>query len=307
METPTKLKQLYQHWRLHTNPIITERHTTSLDSNRLKGVEKFAEERMRIWERKRQQKEPPYTDDPILRKYRFCNVYRELDKQTIDVHSQLKKHTGDFPLWLLNIAFHRLVCKPSTVKKIGLLSFSEKNNKRVYDKLTKLERPKYGNAYVFPISAIQKSEYPTREEFFCFYLPQAMKSIAKEIDGFHDITVSEALDKILPLFKFNLRFHWTEILIDVAYQFPTKIDLFKDFPIGPGATPTFKALDNLGDPIKICNALVSHTPKDFPYLKYEGKKVVLSAENWEGIACEFRKYTNLKKGKGRKRIYQRQF
>lgn len=44
--------------------------------------------------------------------------------------------------------------------------------------------------------------------------------------------------------------------------------------------------------------------KKFPYLTYKGSNVFLSAENWEGIGCEFRKYTNLINGNGRKRIYR---
>jgi hypothetical protein len=38
-------------------------------------------------------------------------------------------------------------------------------------------------------------------------------------------------------------------------------------------------------------------------LTYDNVRVRLSAENWEGVGCEFRKYTNLKAGKGRKRLY----
>jgi hypothetical protein len=36
---------------------------------------------------------------------------------------------------------------------------------------------------------------------------------------------------------------------------------------------------------------------------YNGKELPLSSENWEGIGCEFRKYTNLLIGKGRKRYF----
>lgn len=44
----------------------------------------FAKERHRIYLRRVEQKLPaPWTDDPILHKYRFTNVYRELDNVTI--------------------------------------------------------------------------------------------------------------------------------------------------------------------------------------------------------------------------------
>jgi len=42
----------------------------------------------------------PWTDDPILREYRFCNVYRNLDKQTQLIHANwLEPHKGEPGLW----------------------------------------------------------------------------------------------------------------------------------------------------------------------------------------------------------------
>ena len=40
---------------------------------------KFAFERQRIFERRQSGIKPPWTDDPILREYKFCNVYRAAD------------------------------------------------------------------------------------------------------------------------------------------------------------------------------------------------------------------------------------
>ena len=82
--------------------------------------------------------------------------------------------------------------------------------------------------------------------------------------------------------------------------------MFKEFPIGPGSIPTMKRLNNKHDPQKVCLSLVTSTPRNFKYLTFSGKKVLLSAENWEGIGCEFRKYTNLKNGDGRKRIFRKE-
>lgn len=56
----------------------------------------FAYERQRIWRRRTIDRLPwPWTDDPVLQKYRFTNVHRELDRGTITlrrlVHSQLTR------------------------------------------------------------------------------------------------------------------------------------------------------------------------------------------------------------------------
>ena len=209
----------------------------------------------------------------------------------------------NFPLWLLNVAFHRLVSNPTTVNKVGKLSFDEKHNKNVYNNLRELSKPKYGNAYVFPISAIQNSEYETREKFFCFYLPKVIPLLASKIEKFENKTVNEALDILLPIFGYKFKFHWTEILIDVAYQFPNRIDLFRDFYVGPGALPTAKQIDPSKNPAEVVDTCVGTILEDSPYLTFNGRPVNLSAGKREGIFCEYRKYRNLKSGKGRIRRF----
>lgn len=302
MEIPLELKSLYNHWNFHTNAPV-ESVSVDVDQNILSEITSFITERQQIWERKILNKTPPYSTDVILNKFRFCNIYRELDKQTIEFHALLNPLRNNFEMWLLNMLFCRFICKPETIKQIGLLSFELENNKKVFEKLKSLTRPKYGTAYIFPISVIQKTQYPTREEFFCFYLQQIVSKVVNEIKTFKRIGVSEALEKILPIFGLNLKFHWTEVLIDTAYQFPEYIDLFKKFPIGPGSLPTMELLNGGKDPEETCLSLIKIHLSQFPYLEFEGKKVYLSTENWEGIGCEFRKYSNLKSGKGRRRLY----
>ena len=300
MEIPTEFKELYKHWNKHTQePPYAGNNCVNIP----KELEYFISERMKIWEKKYRKEEPPYTTDTILQNYRFCNIYRELDRQTIEIHRALKPFTTNFPLWLLNLCFHRFICKSDTVDKVGLLSFDPANNASVYKNLMEVQKPKYGNAYIFPISVIQKSKYPTREKFFCLYLPKVMLLIASKIESFKNLTVNEALKVILPVFGFNMKFHWAEILIDVTYQHPEKINLFQDFYIGPGALLTAKRLRPNKDPVETVNQCVNIKPRDFPYLQYNGKQVRLSAENWEGIFCEYRKYCNLKSGAGRRRKF----
>jgi len=302
MEIPDNLKNLYKHWEYHTiKPNIEEK--VLLNNEVLNQIYPMIIERMKIWEAKQQDKNPPYTKDPILTRYRFCNVYRELDRQTIEIHTLLKQLQEDFDLWLLNIIFSRMVCNPSTIKRVGFLNYNDKNNKAVYEKLINLPHPKYGVAYIFPVSLINKVGTKTREEFFCFYLPKVIKQCAEIIKEFNKVSVTEALKKVLPTFGLNFKFHWTEILIDVAYQYPSYLDLYKQFPVGPGSVPTMKGLSE-EDPETVCQSLIGLDVPEFPYLTYEGRSVWLSTENWEGIGCEFRKYINLLHGIGRKRIYR---
>lgn len=301
MEIPKELVELYKHWDKHTE-LPTSKPEVKLDSILYKEILNFSNERMSMLERKLNNS-LPYSKNPIVNNYRFCNIYRELDRQTVFFHKLLKPITNNFPLWLLNMLFCRYICNTDTISKVGLLSFNNVSNSDVYEKLLNLPSPKYGNAYIFPISTIQKSQFNTREKFFCFYLPAKIKEITDAIEKFNETSVIEALKVVLPIFGFNFKFHWTEVFIDIAYQYPILINLYKSFPIGPGSIPTMKQLNSTLSPEQVCLELVSTVPKNFDYLTKSGKKIYLSTENWEGIGCEFRKYSNLKLGSGRRRKY----
>lgn len=302
MELPKYLSDLYRHWPRHIARDLILKKSDLADSPIVKEICDFAHERLLIWQKKISGLPIPYTADPILQKYRFCNVFREFDKQTIAIHTMLNPLRDDFALWLLNMFYCRMVARPETIESVGLLSFDLEKNRELYDRLMASSRPRYGTPYVFPVSTIQKSATPNRERFICEYLPSITKTIAKEIESWESMSVVDGVAKILPMFGFNLHFLWTEVLIDVAYQYPDRVDLFAAFPIGPGSIPTMRMIDRAADPVELAVAL-SSVPFDSG-ITIGGVPLRLSAENWEGIGCEFRKYTNLKAGRGRKRVYR---
>jgi len=304
MELPTELKALYRHWPEHTARQAKQPNPYEVfeDEKLFKEISIFIHARMSIWEKKYTGMPPPYSDDPILSAYRFCNILRELDRQTIEYHTLLNPLRSDFPLWLLNMFYCRLVARPETVRSTGLLSFDYSNNEALYERLNKYPRPRYGTPYVFPISTILRSATPTREEFLTQYLPGVIEGIAKEISSWGKLSVVEGVRRVIPLFGFNQTFLWTEVLIDVAYQFPEHVDLYKPFPVGPGSSPTFKRINPHTEPSELA-AQLGHLGFE-TNLTYEQVPLTLSAENWEGVGCEFRKYTNLESGKGRRRLFR---
>ncbi len=298
MELSEKYKKLYKHWELHTDERIYK--SNRLNNDLIDDIKYFIDERISIFINK-ENNITPYTKDNILSQYRFCNIYRELDRQTIHYHTHLKHIENDFHLWVLNMIFCRSICNTQTIDKLGIITLN--NYQDMYNKLMDLSSPKYGNAYIFPISVIQKSKWNTREKFFCMYYPKVICNIVDTIKTFKRECVIDALDKILPIFGFNLKFLWTEVLIDIAYQYPQYIDLYKEFPIGPGSIPTMKMLNCNCNPIDTNHNMIGMFDNELNLLTYNNKKIVLSAENWEGIGCEYRKYYNLKNNKGRKRYY----
>jgi hypothetical protein len=300
MELPKHIRDLYRHWHRHVG--VIEGKSDLAELSIVKEVCNFAHERLLIWQKKISNVSMPYTSDPILQKYRFCNVFREFDKQTIAIHTMLNPLRDNFSLWLLNMFYCRMVARPETIETVGLLSFDSTQNQKLYNRLMTSSRPRYGTPYVFPVSTIQKSATPNRERFICEYLPSIMQRVAGEIETWESMSVIDGVAKILPMFGFNLNFLWTEVLIDVAYQYPERVNLFAAFPIGPGSLPTMRMVDRATQPVDLAVRL-SSLPFD-PGITIDGAPLRLSAENWEGIGCEFRKYTNLKAGRGRKRVYR---
>jgi 5-hmdU DNA kinase, helical domain len=98
----------------------------------------FARERHAIYQRRAAGKNPPWTEDEILREYRFCNVYRELDKVTTWIRDNWRTPNNDDPdLWFA-MCVARLFNQPESLAVIGypvpfdLVKFSRKivNHKR---------------------------------------------------------------------------------------------------------------------------------------------------------------------------------
>ena len=59
-----------------------------------------------------------YTGDPILREYRFCNVFRELDRVTVWIRKNIREPYADHPnLWLM-LAIARTINWPDTLEQV---------------------------------------------------------------------------------------------------------------------------------------------------------------------------------------------
>jgi hypothetical protein len=80
---------------------------------------RFIIERHNIYKRRTADKPKPWTNDPILRQYRFCNVYRELDRVTRWIARNWREpHDGDQDLWFAMFVA-RYLNLPTTLKAIG--------------------------------------------------------------------------------------------------------------------------------------------------------------------------------------------
>lgn len=126
-----------------------------------------AREAIRI---KKEAGEPfPWTDDPILRDFRFCNVRREDDTVTKWIAENIRKPHADHPhLWLM-LCIARTINWPPTLQRLideggwpthpDFLPQMRKTLDRIHGKV-------YTGAYIIPPSAIPgvgKNEYIVEE------------------------------------------------------------------------------------------------------------------------------------------------
>jgi hypothetical protein len=75
-------------------------------------------ERHRIWIKRNNGMPKPWTDDPILRRYRFCNVFRELDKVTIWVRRNIREKHKDSPDLWHRLFVARFINWPETLEEL---------------------------------------------------------------------------------------------------------------------------------------------------------------------------------------------
>ena len=79
----------------------------------------FMQERHTIYEKRKRGAPFPWTNDEILQKYSFCNVYRELDKVTIWIRENWKEPYELHPNLPFAMAVARQINWPETLEEIG--------------------------------------------------------------------------------------------------------------------------------------------------------------------------------------------
>jgi 5-hmdU DNA kinase-like protein len=79
----------------------------------------FCNERYLIHLRRKAGDKPPWTKDPVLRDFRFCNIYREDDKVTIWIRENWREpHSKDKDLWFA-MCVARLLNLPESLSVVG--------------------------------------------------------------------------------------------------------------------------------------------------------------------------------------------
>lgn len=85
---------------------------------RITDLARFMRERHNIYLKRRNGWPGPWTDDPVLRDGRFCNIFRELDTVTQWIDAYIRKPYADHPhLWFM-LAIARYINWPPTLSRL---------------------------------------------------------------------------------------------------------------------------------------------------------------------------------------------
>jgi len=270
---------------------------------------KFVHERQLIWYKRfviKQQQ--PWTDDPILRKFKIINMYRELDKCTIYLLDKLRKVT-DRRMLLINIIFYRFFNLCNLYEDLEIEPFF-RIELGLIEKFTKLKetRPIFNNAYL--ISSGGKGVKHSN----------ILKNLA-------DLDIDKLVERIdlskTPEESFNILLEIQMAGPFLACEFWTDLTYFNFFRqgwtdddfvnIGPGAKWGLEILYGNISKKQLNDKLYRLREVQKDYLPFSWKEIsykdaysnypYLSITNIEGALCEFRKYWRLQQGKGRRRYY----
>ncbi|MEK6945420.1 MAG: nucleotide kinase domain-containing protein [Nanoarchaeota archaeon] len=286
---------------------------------------RFVYKRQLIWYKRFVLKEkPPWTNDEVLLKYKIINVYRELDKCTLYLVNKLKNIKNREKI-LINVIFYRFFNQFGLYENLEISLLDKIDTKYLEMKFSKYKENGlkiFNNAYL--ISSGKKGS-KKHIEILQNLEKIDFKELIKEVDNSGSLgEASQVLQKI-PLVG---PFLANEIITDLTY-----FDFFRQkwtdndiFYIGPGAKWGLeiiyskklgekeqeekliylyniqdKMLENINNKVK-----EPLTWKEIAYKNAFSHYPFLSLTNIESSLCEFRKYWNIKNGRGRRKYFKPQ-
>jgi hypothetical protein len=123
-------------------------------------------ERHRVYLKKEAGETPPWTQDAVMQEYRFCNVFRELDKVTIWLRENWREPYADSEYLWIAMCLARQINWPDTLEEIGFPAngYDAKAVCKALDKRKQCSEKVYTGAYMISAPAgkyknISKHEY----------------------------------------------------------------------------------------------------------------------------------------------------
>lgn len=219
--------------------------------SRAKLAVRFIQEREKVRKRKSEGMPRPWTDDPILSTYRFCNVRRRDDRVSQWLIQNVFVPNEDDPTLMFQAAVARYINWPPTIAELQKVTLAWPT-KRGWDPLATMETMNaraargekvFTGAYIITSVTLKPGETKPGWLSLRVWLPLWQAAFEKFTEarldsqsGIATTTVAGALGFFQGRFGFGT-FMAGQVVADMTYtkQF-TPSDLYTFAPIGPGST-----------------------------------------------------------------------
>ena len=267
----------------------------------IKDLKYWMNERHHIWTLKAAGEPKPWTKDPILQRYKFCNVYQQLDKGTVALRKMLVDgpvcHSSEnAALLLFNIIWYRLFNWHEHAKNLGFIddyrpleayiTTRAKMGKQIFTAAHMTHGDMFERKHVTYLKAC-KVIWDNRFEYSnCFIISTS--------------TMEEAFNKLLSLPMVG-RFIAYELVCDLrfTYLLDHATDKLTWANMGPGAQ---RGLKRLGMPYENQTVGVRSMRKLWqkltPFAQKLECKEFFELREVEHSLCELDKYQRTKLGEG---------
>lgn len=264
----------------------------------------WIEERERIRHLKEELKQdPPWTEDPILKEFKFCQVFREDDRTTRWFRTHMREPLRNSPdVFMATIAFRffNLIETGRTLLDNNL--HIDWDRPKAIEEIKK--NPKWiTGAYI--VKSPNRMDKVTGVTECVSHLWDDRENIIKQLESF---TTLEEAWKFLMQYPYIGPFVSYEMVTDLrhTYLLENATDICSWGNPGPGA---MRGLNRLtGRPLEFCKRSWDWHSEMLDLYDWCSQKLDLSKLNYpfemrevEGGLCEFDKYSRILKGQGRTR------
>lgn len=296
--------------------------------DRVQAFFDFIYERQLVWHKRCRLGLPaPWSDDEILRNFRFCNVYRELDGGTTALTKYFQPQVPP-AVKLFNIIAYRFFNRRDTIENLfgGLLdvdTFSFSRLEQRFDQKKK-EGAIFSNAYLITAHAYRPNYRPQDKHVQILLMLDDLRGRLKTLlENLRAAPAAEGPAIVESFIPMAGPFLAGQILLDATYAGDIVGYTSNDFlVVGPGAHWGLNIICgktlNKTQAAEHCRTLWAMQKKAFYDLKatsgkdwqhirwdnpdYPGQPF-LSLHDIQNSLCEFRKYWRLKHGEKAKHRY----
>lgn len=186
---------------------------------------KFVIERHNIYLRKSSGSPAPWTKDPILQSFRFCNIYRELDTVTVWIRQNIIEKYQDNPnLWFM-LCIARIINWPDTLQEMmdkGVWPVESWNANKAYKVLAaRADRGEKVITGAYLINSIFPIGYPVEDNRKVCYIPKiALDPMWKDRNKIQHVFKQSFEDAATTIMQYHgwANFLSYQVTVDLSYS-----------------------------------------------------------------------------------------